>query len=58
MERRLDALAGAIVSKLLHQPSVRLRRAGQDAERGDELMAAAARIFDVQGDAGPEPMAG
>jgi glutamyl-tRNA reductase len=58
LERRLDALAGAIVSKLLHQPSVRLRSAGHDAERGDELMAAAARIFDVQGDTGPEPMAG
>lgn len=47
LEKRLDALAGAIVSKLLHQPSVCLRRAGQDVEGGDHLMAAAARIFDV-----------
>jgi glutamyl-tRNA reductase len=57
IEKRLDALAGAIVSKLLHQPSVRLRRAGQDVEGGDQLMAAAARIFDVQSGAGPAPLA-
>ena len=57
LERRLDALAGAIVSKLLHQPSVRLRRAGQDVGRGDQLMAAAARIFDVRSGAGPAPLA-
>jgi glutamyl-tRNA reductase len=49
LEKRLDALAGAIVSKLLHEPSVRLRQAGQDVEGGDQLMAAAARIFDLQG---------
>ena len=48
VERRLDALAGAIVSKLLHHPSVRLRRAGSDGESGDELMAAATEIFDLQ----------
>jgi glutamyl-tRNA reductase len=58
LERRLDALAGAIVAKLLHQPSVCLRRAGHDAEGGDELMAAAARIFDVGVDAGPASLAG
>ncbi len=57
LERRLDALAGAIVSKLLHQPSVRLRLAGQDAESGDQLMAAAARIFDVGVGAEPAPRA-
>jgi glutamyl-tRNA reductase len=58
LEKRLDALAGAIVSKLLHQPSVRLRQAGQDAEEGDHLMAAAARIFDVgQPTAGSAPPA-
>jgi glutamyl-tRNA reductase len=56
VEKRLDALAGAIVSKLLHQPSVRLRLAGQDVEGGEQLMAAAARIFDVQSAAGPSPM--
>jgi glutamyl-tRNA reductase len=48
VERRLDALAGAIVSKLLHHPSVRLRRAGSDGESGDQLMAAATEIFDLQ----------
>lgn len=48
LEKRLDALAGAIVSKLLHEPSVRLRRAGQDEQGGHQLMEAAARIFDVQ----------
>jgi glutamyl-tRNA reductase len=57
LEKRLDALAGAIVSKLLHQPSVRLRRAGHDLGGGDELMAAAARIFDVQSGAGSFPLA-
>jgi glutamyl-tRNA reductase len=57
LEKRLDALAGAIVSKLLHQPSVRLRMAGQDVGGGDELMAAAARIFDVQPGAGSAPVA-
>jgi len=58
VERRLDALADAIVAKLLHQPSVRLRRAGHDAAGGDELMAAAARIFDVGTEADPASMAG
>ena len=57
LERSLDALAGAIVSKLLHQPSVRLRRAGHDSKGGEELMAAAARIFDVHS-AGAAPLAG
>ncbi|HVP68208.1 MAG TPA: glutamyl-tRNA reductase [Anaeromyxobacteraceae bacterium] len=47
LERRLDALAGAIVSKLLHQPSVCLREAGTAGDDGAELMSAAARIFDV-----------
>jgi glutamyl-tRNA reductase len=46
---QLDALSRSIVAKLLHEPSVRLRRAGSDEARGQELMAAAARIFDVQG---------
>jgi glutamyl-tRNA reductase len=48
LERRLDALAGAIVSKLLHQPSVRLRQAGTDGASGEELMAAAVEIFGLQ----------
>jgi glutamyl-tRNA reductase len=58
LERSLDALACAIVSKLLHQPSVRLRRAGHDPVGGDELMAAAARIFDVHASKGPASLAG
>ncbi|HTP49918.1 MAG TPA: glutamyl-tRNA reductase [Anaeromyxobacteraceae bacterium] len=49
LEQRLNALAGAIVSKLLHHPSVRLRQAGTDGESGAELMEAAARIFEVEG---------
>jgi len=49
LERRLNALAGAIVSKLLHHPSVRLRQAGTDGDSGVELMSAAARIFEIDG---------
>lgn len=44
---RLQALAGAIVSKLLHAPSARLRRAGADGEPGEALLAAAREIFGV-----------
>ncbi len=50
--RRLEALAGAIVSKLLHAPSARLRRAGADGAPGEALMAAACEIFDVAEDRG------
>ena len=50
--RRLEALAGAIVSKLFHAPSARLRRAGADGAPGEALMAAACEIFDVQAAAG------
>ena len=52
--RRLEALAGAIVAKLLHAPSTRLRRAGADGEPGEALMAAACEIFDVPTSAGQE----
>jgi len=45
--RRLDAMAGSIVSKLLHQPSARLRRAVCDGGEGDALVAAAVQIFDL-----------
>lgn len=45
--RRLDALASAIVSKLLHAPSARLRQAGADGPPGEALMEAAREIFDV-----------
>jgi glutamyl-tRNA reductase len=52
LETRLDALANAIVSKLLHQPSTRLRKAGT-APGGDRLMAAAVEIFGLPPDATP-----
>ncbi len=54
MARRLEALAGAIVSKLLHAPSARLRRAGADGPPGEALMAAAREIFDVPAGRGHE----
>jgi glutamyl-tRNA reductase len=47
LARRLDAMAGSIVSKLLHQPSARLRRAVCDGGEGDALVAAAVQIFDL-----------
>lgn len=43
--QRLDAMAGSIVSKLLHQPSAALRRAVRDGGEGDALVAAAVQIF-------------
>lgn len=45
LARRLDAMAGSIVSKLLHRPSARLRRAVCDGGGGDALVAAAVHIF-------------
>jgi glutamyl-tRNA reductase len=45
IERRLDAMAGSIVSKLLHQPSTRLRRAATEGGEGEALVAAAMEIF-------------
>ncbi|HET7826313.1 MAG TPA: glutamyl-tRNA reductase [Anaeromyxobacter sp.] len=49
--KRLDAMAGSIVSKLLHQPSTRLRRAVRDGGEGEALVAAAVTIFDLSPDA-------
>ncbi len=48
LERRLDAMAGSIVSKLLHQPSACLRRAVREGEEGDALVAAAVQIFGLR----------
>ena len=48
--RRLDAMAGSIVAKLLHAPSTCLRRAVCDGGAGEALVAAAARIFDLPPD--------
>jgi glutamyl-tRNA reductase len=50
LARRLDAMAGSIVSKLLHQPSARLRRAARDGDEGDALVAAAVQIFGLNGE--------
>jgi glutamyl-tRNA reductase len=47
LAKRLDALAGAIVSKLLHVPSARLRQAARDGGPGDALVAAAVEIFEL-----------
>jgi glutamyl-tRNA reductase len=47
LARRLDAMAGSIVSKLLHQPSARLRQAVADGGAGEALLTAAAQIFDL-----------
>ncbi|HEX8908607.1 MAG TPA: glutamyl-tRNA reductase [Anaeromyxobacteraceae bacterium] len=53
IERRLDAMANALVSKLLHAPSTRLRRAGVDGAGGERLMAAAVEIFGLPLDGAP-----
>ena len=53
IERRLDAMANAVVSKLLHAPSTRLRRAGVDGVGGEQLMAAAVEIFGLPVDGAP-----
>jgi glutamyl-tRNA reductase len=46
-------MAGSIVSKLLHQPSARLRQAVADGGAGEALLSAAALIFDVPADGKP-----
>jgi glutamyl-tRNA reductase len=47
LARRLDAMAGSIVSKLLHAPSARLRQAVCAGGSGEALVAAAVEIFDL-----------
>jgi glutamyl-tRNA reductase len=49
LARRLDAMAGSIVSKLLHAPSTRLRRAVCDGGPGEPIVAAAVEIFGLTG---------
>ena len=46
---RLDAMAGSIVSKLLHRPSARLREAARNGGHEEALVAAAKHIFDLDG---------
>ncbi len=53
IQKRLDAMANALVSKLLHAPSARLRQAGSDGEGGDQLIAAAVEMFGLPLDAAP-----
>jgi len=53
IQKRLDAMANAVVAKLLHAPSARLRRAGTDGPGGERLMAAAAEIFGLPLDGAP-----
>jgi glutamyl-tRNA reductase len=53
LQERLDALAGAIVSKLLHRPSTRLREAVAAGGEGEALLDAAVRIFDLPADGAP-----
>lgn len=48
LQRRLDAMAGAIVSKLLHAPSTRLRQAVCDGDAGEALVEAAVEIFELR----------
>ena len=50
LERRLDAMAGSIVSKILHAPSARLRQAVCDGGAGEALVAAAVEIFELSPD--------
>jgi glutamyl-tRNA reductase len=50
LAKRLDAMAGSIVSKLLHRPSARLRQAVADGGTGEALLIAAAQIFDLPTD--------
>lgn len=47
LARRLDAMAGSIVAKILHRPSARLKQAVCDGGRGEALVAAACEIFDL-----------
>jgi len=54
---RLDAMAGSIVSKLLHRPSARLKQAVCDGGQGEALVAAACEIFDLPEAARPGNLA-
>ncbi len=53
LARRLDAMAGSIVTKLLVAPSRRLERAARDGGAGEAIVAAAQRLFDLPGERAP-----
>jgi glutamyl-tRNA reductase len=57
VQRRLDAMAGSIVAKLLHRPSARLKQAVCDGGQGEALVAAACEIFDLPAAARPGNLA-
>jgi len=50
VKSRLDAMAHALVAKLLHVPSLRLKEAGTAGAGGERLMAAAVEIFGLTSD--------
>jgi glutamyl-tRNA reductase len=53
IQKRLDAMANALVSKLLHTPSTRLREAGSGGSEGERLIAAAVEMFGLPLDGRP-----
>jgi glutamyl-tRNA reductase len=53
VEERLSAMAKALVSKLLHAPSARLRQASTDVRGGERLMAAAVEMFGLAVEGAP-----
>jgi glutamyl-tRNA reductase len=53
VEGHLAAMAKALVSKLLHEPSARLRQASTDGRGGERLMAAAVEMFGLAVEGAP-----
>ena len=48
----LESLARAITNKLIHSPSVRMKRASSQGR--DELLLATRELFELEGDAPPD----
>ena len=53
VEEHLAAMAQALVSKLLHAPSARLRQASTDGRSGERLVAAAVEMFGLAVEGAP-----
>jgi glutamyl-tRNA reductase len=53
VEAQLAAMAQALVSRLLHPPSARLRQARRDDRNEERLMAAAAEMFGLPVEGAP-----